>query len=466
MRKIIIVLLTALSSAAMTGQTLTVEQCRQKALEHNKKLEKAQCKVEQTHADAAYYKDNFFPKIDVLAGDMYSWGKTELTLPVGEMAGNMLSQIAPTLLQSGMVSQETLGAFSQIQMPDQEMEFKLKNTFFASAVLTQPLYVGGKITAAYKMSRIGERMARTNVRLTESEVIVETDEAYMLLVKTQRLVKVANSYKALLDELQSNVDAAVKHGVRMSNDALKVQVKRNEVELNVVKAENACRLAKMNLCQIIGEDLNSDISVEESNGSVSGLSTLINTGGNVDLSERPETDLLKGKTELAAANVRIAASDYLPQIVLMGGYGYLNGMELNGQKLFDNGSPSVGVTVKIPVLEYFTQGRHKINSAKAARRMAELEQEDSNERMMLESTQCGNNLNEAILEVQLTAKSSEHARRNMEMSKKQYEQGVETLSDYLDAQAMWQQAECDRIEAEYKCFIANSKYLKSVGKLR
>ena len=63
MRKIIIVLLTALSSAAMTGQTLTVEQCRQKALEHNKKLEKAQCKVEQTHADAAYYKDNFFRRL-------------------------------------------------------------------------------------------------------------------------------------------------------------------------------------------------------------------------------------------------------------------------------------------------------------------------------------------------------------------------------------------------------------------
>lgn len=468
MKRIYFIIYTLLfcSVAAGAQQTLTLNQCREKALEHNKSLRSAHLKVEKMDAEVKSYRANFMPRIDVLGGDFYNWGKTTLTFPTSQMAAGVMTELAPTLMQMGMTPQQ-LGALSQFKMQDMSMDFKMKNVFFAGAMLTQPLYMGGKINAAYKMAKLGQQMANANIRLTESEVIVETDMAYMQAVKAKQLVGVAKSYKALLDELQSNVDGAVRHGLRMRNDALKVQVKRNEVELNVQKAENAYRLACMNLCQVIGMDLNSEIAVDEAAAGMTAPQLQdARQLASIGISQRPEYEILQRKTDMASKNVRIAQSDYLPQVALMGGYSYLNGMELDGKRLFDHGSLTVGISVKIPVLEYFTQGRQKIRSARAEQQMAQLEQEELNEKMTLELTQCANNVSESALEVEITRKSAEVAAENLKMSKQQYEVGVEPLSDYLEAQAIWQKALADEIEARYQYFLAYSKYRKATGMLR
>lgn len=55
------------------------------------------------------------------------------------------------------------------------------------------------------------------------------------------------------------MESAHKHGLKPQNDVLKVQVKLNESELNIRKADNALRLATMNLCHYIGKPLTADI---------------------------------------------------------------------------------------------------------------------------------------------------------------------------------------------------------------
>ena len=117
---------------------------------------------------------------------------------------------------------------------------------------TEPLYMGGKITAGYKMNRLGLQMANTNVRLTEAEVLLQTDQAYVLCIRAKELGEVARSYKKLLEELQKNVDAAVRHGMKTRNDALKVQVKLNEAEMTLSQVDDGLQLSKMALAQLCG----------------------------------------------------------------------------------------------------------------------------------------------------------------------------------------------------------------------
>lgn len=466
MKKISIILSLFAISSAMMAQTLTLDECRKMALEHNKSLQSARVQEEKLKSDVKSYKANYMPKLDIIGLDAYTWGATDITLPFNSMAKDMLTQMAPTLIQSGMISQQQMMGLSQISLPEPSLELKMKNVLLASAVLTQPLYTGGKITSAYEMSKIGKEMASSNVKLTESQVIVSTTEAYLLAVKAKQLVCVAQSYKDLLDELQKNVDAAVKHGLKTRNDALKVQVKRNEVELNIQKAENAYRLACMNLCQVIGKDLNTKIVVDENclNESYKDIDAL--SLSNMSITERPEYTILNNKTRLAEKKVKLVKSDYLPTVAAIGGYTYLNGVELSGKKLFTGESSfSVGVSVKIPVLSYFTEGVHKTRSARAEQQIAQLEQEELNEKMTLELTQCANNYSESLLEVQITKKSTLQAEENMKMSKQQYDVGLEPLSDYLEAQALWQAAKASEIEARYQSQLANVKYLKAKGSL-
>ena len=51
--------------------------------------------------------------------------------------------------------------------------------------------------------------------------------------------------------------------MKPQNDVLKVQVKLNESELSLRKADNALRLASMNLCHYIGRPLTALIDISD-----------------------------------------------------------------------------------------------------------------------------------------------------------------------------------------------------------
>ncbi len=458
---------------SQVAQKLTLEQCREQALQHNKTLSTAKLQIKKQEADLKAMKTNFLPNFNLMATDFYNTSKVNLKpdlngiLP-GGMAGlnSLLAQLAASPVYAPLIT--GLQSYAQnIQMPDDFFEFKVGNVFGGSIMLTEPLYMGGKITAGYKMNQLGVQMANTNVRLKESDVLLQTDQAYVLCIRAKELGEVARSYRTLLLELQKNVEAAVRHGMKTRNDALKVQVKLNEAELNIVKADNASRLAQMNLAQIIGLPLTQQIDVTDLSefSELSNSSDYSKNTGNsalFDITRRPEYSLLSDKTDMARLQIKLTRSDFLPNVLLFGSYSYLHGMKLLGKTLFKNGSATVGVMLKVPIF-HFGEGPQKIRSAKAAYQIALLEQEDLNEKMQLEALQASNNLREAALEIDLTQKSVEQAAENMRMSKQQYEVGTEPLSDYLESHANWQQASASAVEARCAYLLAYSKYLKAIG---
>lgn len=147
--------------------------------------------------------------------------------------------------------------------PRLNLDYKVGTVYSGGIQMEQPLYMGGKIRAAYKMSLLGKEMAHLNEALTTSEVLLNTDKAYVQLVKAKEMKKVAEKYHALLTELSRNVKSAHQHGMKPQNDVLKVQVKLNDSELSLRKADNALRLASMNLCHYIGRPLTTQIDISD-----------------------------------------------------------------------------------------------------------------------------------------------------------------------------------------------------------
>ncbi len=464
---IICVTFSLLSSAK--AQTLTLDECRQRALENNKSLSSSRLLIQKQQFDLKAMKTNFLPKFRIMAADLYNTGKTTINPDLASTfasgianAQNVLAQLAANPAYTPLVSgiRSIAGGFS---LPDDFLQLKIGNVFTAGISLVEPIYAGGKITAGYKMSQLGVNMAQSKVRLTEQEVLLNTDQAYMLCIRAKEMGELARSYKSLLDELRKTVDNAVKHGMRTKNDALKVQVKQNEAELNIVKADNAYRLAQMNLAQVIGAPLTERIEV-----TADGLrqpnpeSTLVYDS--YDISERPEYSLLGDKTEMARLQVKLTRSEFLPNLAAFGSFNYINGMKLMNERLFNNASATVGVMFSMPIF-HFGEGIHKIRSAKAAYQITQMEQEELNEKMQLELLQATNQLQEAALELSITQKSVEQAEENMRMSRKQYEVGAETLSDHLESQTLWQQAKANAVDARCNYHLAYTKYLKARGGL-
>lgn len=462
MKRISITFIMAISLAASVHaqEVLTLDRCYSMALENNKELKSAKVTLEKTGYDKKSAKSLFFPDISLVAGDMYGFGSNTLTIPGGKLPIYTLDPSTGTYVPN--VTPNPDGSYTMNQyadFPDMKIKYEINNVFMGGIMLKQPIYMGGKITSAYKMSKIGEQIASQNVRLTESEVIVETDNAFINAVKAKEMCKVAGKYNEMLTELLKNVEGAYKHGMKTKNDVLKVQVKQNESILMMQKAQNAFKLAKMNLCHIIGMDMETDIDVAYDNMITENAATV---GG--DISARPEHEILSNKVELAKQNIAFTRSDFLPNIALSGGFAYANGVKIAGNKLMDNTTGSVMLTLNIPVF-HFGEGINKVKAAKAEHQIAMLEQSNLNEKMELELAQARNNLEESEIEMEITQKSLKQAEENMKMSKQQYEVGMELLTNYLEAQSIWQQAYADEINARCSHFIATSKYLKASGLL-
>ena len=430
-------------------ELLTLDQCRQLALDNNKRMAAANKQTQAAHYTMQSYRGNFFPNFTASGTGLYSTANGTFNIPRGNL---------PTFLPDANGQPTPNGGFAYF--PGIDLNYKVRTVWMGGVQVEQPIFMGGKILAAYKMARLGKQMAQLNENLTATEVILETDQAYALMIKAQEMNKVAESYHAVLQELMKNVQSAYKHGLKSKNDVLKVQVKLNESELAIRKAENALRLANMNLCHLIGKPLIDTLQISDDFPVIEqALETQVN-----DITARPEYHLLDKQVALAKQQVKLSRSELLPQVGIRGSYDYVHGLKVNEQRLFDNGGFSVMLNVTVPLF-HFGERINKVRASKAQLEQVRMEQADLNEKMYLELTQAANNLDEAKLQANLADRSLEQADENRRISKGEFDAGLEPLSDHLEAQALWQQAYETKVDAHFQLYLNYVKYLKAAGKL-
>ena len=446
-KKFTLILLLFCATTLHAQELLTLDQCRQLALDNNKRMVAASKQTQAAHYTVKSYKGNFFPNFIASGTGLYSTADGTFNIPGGNL---------PTFLPDANGQPTPNGGFAYF--PGIDLNYKVRTVWMGGIQVEQPIFMGGKILAAYRMATLGKQMAQLNENLTATEVILETDQAYALMVKAQEMNKVAESYHAVLQELMKNVQSAYKHGLKSKNDVLKVQVKLNESELSIRKAENALRLANMNLCHLIGKPLTETLQISDDFPVIEqAFETQIN-----DITARPEYSLLNKQVDMAKQQVKLSRSELLPQVGIRGSYDYIHGLKVNEQTLFDKGNFSVMLNVTIPLF-HFGERINKVRASKAQLEQVRMEQADLNEKMLLELTQAANNLDEAKLQTALADRSLEQADENRRISKGEYEAGLEPLSDHLEAQALWQQAYETKVDAHFQLYLSYVKYLKAAG---
>ena len=455
--RIIILALPLLALPALAaGEEVSLDRCREMALENNRRIAIARQADEQAAYTVKSHEGQLLSQILRgrirslrLVGERYETGPRRHTALRPKYSGGHRS---PAL-------EPWLDRLSLLRLPELSLKLDLNNSYLAGVSIEQPVYMGGKIHSAYRMARIGDELAALNVCLTEEEVIVETDRAYWTYVQTLELRKSAGAYKAVVEEFLRTVSNAVEAGMKSRNDLMKVQVQLNRAELQLQRADNGVQLSRMNLCQMVGLPLDSDIVPSESFGDETAPAA-----AGTDITARPEYTMLCKQVELKRQEQRFIQSDFLPSVGVRGGYNYTYGMKINGRPLFDNGGFSAIIAVSIPLF-HWGEGMNKVRAAKAETAMAELQRDEMAEKMELEAQQALNAVNEYILEVRLTESALSQAEENMQTSGNFYEAGMEPISDYLEAQAIWQNASAEYIAARAKLAISRSEYMKAAGLL-
>ena len=338
-----------------------------------------------------------------------------------------------------------------------------RSIIVGSAVVNQPIYLGGAITAANKMADIAEQMAGTSIDATEQNVLYDIDQAYWLVVSLKQKQQLAESYLNLVNKLNSDIHKMIDNGVATKADGLKVDVKANEADMAKMQVDNGLSLAKMLLCQLCGMPLDTDLSLADEDVSDVSVSTVSQQYDHEMASaNRPELRLLGDAVSLSEQNTKLIRATRLPQVALTGGYMVTNPNLFNGFDKSFNGMWTVGIMVRVPVLDW-GEGAYRVRATKYATKMARYELEEAREKVELQVTQCDYKLNEANKRLLTAEKNIKRADENLRCANLGFSEGVMGVTQVMEAQTAWNQAQSQKIDAQIDVRLSEAGMKKALG---
>lgn len=449
---------------------LNIQQCRAMALENSRQMAIAGKQKEKASYTTKSIKAGFLPRLSATGLGFYNQEKYSYKLKGGYLptyVPDAQGQLRPNIMLDPATGHPVTGPDGQpvfneyAFLPDIGIKIGLRGVYLAGVQVEQPVYLGGKVRAAYRMALTGEDIAEENFRLNRSEVLLATDKAYWQMVRVQEQVEAAGAYYKVVRELLKTVRNSQEVGMISDNDVLKVQVRSNEAELMLQKARNGLVLSGMDLCRLIGLPLETRLRLDDSLPETISPGLLEEGGG---IEQRPDYNLLKQEVELQQRQVLLTRSDFLPQLGISVGYGYGGGLELNGSA---DASASLNAlaSLKVPLF-YWGEGRNKVKVARAEQEISQLNLEKSAQLMQLEIASTRFNIQDALTRIRLSRTALSQAKENLRILKAEYEIGTENLSDLLEAQAQWQQAWSQWVDAKAMLRLSESEYLKAIGRLQ
>lgn len=493
-KKFLILMFWASAAAVAEAQTLSLDSCRAMALRNNKTLGVSRLKLEMAHNTAKAAKTKYLPKVDVVGGYEYmskqvSLLNTEQKTALTSLGTSLSTGLGPDvtaaitdLAQKGVITPDQAtqfgnlfnkmgtsmgGALNQVgQHIVDAFDTDTHNMFVVSAVLRQPIYMGGSIVAANRIARIGEDMAANSIASTTQSTLYDIDNTYWTVVSLRHKLRLANSFLELVTKLDGDVHKMIKEGVATRADGLRVDVKVNEAEMAVTQAENGLSLAKMLLCQLCGLPVGSDITLADENSDdlqVPAAQTAYNV--ETALENRPELKLLQNAVDISQQTTTIVRAAYLPQVALTGGYLMTNPNVYNGFENKFSGVWNVGVMVRIPVWNWF-EGTYKVRASKIAGSIAALELDDAREKVELQVNQSSFKVKESGRRLAIVEKNVENAEENLRCANLGFKEGVIQSTEVMEAQTAWLQAQSQRIDAKIDRILSQLSLQKSLGTLQ
>lgn len=501
MKKIVTIfaLLGTLLSAEAQN-TLSLDSCRAMALRNNKQINVSRLKKDVAYNLRKSARTQYLPKVDAMGG--YEWFSREISLlnkgqkstlsnigtdlssglsgGMNELLGQMVSQgqISPDAAQQlGQVLGEKMAPVAnKLNATGQGIvdafRTDTRNIFAGSVMLRQPIYMGGAIIAANKLADIGENMAANDLDLQTQTTLFSIDQAYWMVVSLKQKEKLAISYRDLVKKLNEDVHKMIKQGVATRADGLKVDVKVNEAEMQITQAEDGLALSKMLLCQLCGIPMNQEITLADEDKETLALSgTPVDTeqqrvaAQDSAMNTRPELRMLQNALDISKEATNMVRAVNLPHVMLTGGYMISNPNVFNGfQKKF-TGVWNVGVMVHVPVWNWF-DGAYKVRAAKAASNIAQMNLDDTREKIHLQITQNQFKVKEAQKKLNMAMKNIASAEENLRCANLGFKEGVMEVTDVMAAQTAWQKAQSQKIDAEIDVKLTQVGLNKALGILQ
>lgn len=446
MKRIGILLICGCCTAALAAQPKTVDDCIALATEHSTSLKVADETVRIAQNTRSQSISNYFPHIGVVGS--YQWNQKNLEL------------IDYGSIMYGMLIPAEIRHLTRID---------IQNVMVADVALVQPVFLGGKLVALNQMANYGQTVAKNNVKAMRDNVSLLTQENYWLVVSLAQKRALAHSMVELLTQTQKNVSHMIDEGIATPADLLNVEVRLNEVQLAESKIDQGLSMAKFNLMQLCGIDLNDTIVLADEAADTLSLQMADDVFSALDTANiydnRTDIANLELAKKITKKQETVVRSSLLPNVLLNANYFVSNPNLYKGfDKSFD-GMFNVGVSVTVPITGWIGGG-YRLNTAKANTHIKDLEIEAAKDKAQLELKQATFQYGQANSTLAAATTNKSTAEVNLRSAELRFDEGFSNPLALMEAQTAWLKAQTEYIDAQIGVRMAELTLQKVSGQVK
>lgn len=318
-----------------------------------------------------------------------------------------------------------------------------------------------------KAARSTREFYRINAQLTEEDVIERVaNNYYQVFVQRQQLAVLDSTY-ANTTKVRDIIKGQFDNGLARKIDLDRMNVNLSNINTQRQQIINAVQLQENALKFYMGMPINTPITLAQENFEV----TPMNLDEVPDTTQRNQYLLLKKQEELLGLQRKSVIAEYYPRLSLTAGYNYFGLGESfpwgagSADQVYWSDAATVGLNLSIPIFNGFGT-RSRVNQATIDLKNTEEDLKDTKLALDLAFENARTQIQNSIITINNQRENVTLAQEVLDNTQNNYQQGLATLTDLLDAENSYIQAQNNFTSALLDYKLAEVQLRKAKGELR
>ena len=332
-----------------------------------------------------------------------------------------------------------------------DLPFGQSNTWSLGIQINQPLYTGGRVSTGLDIAERVRRTSRHGVSESESEIVRDVRQAYLQALYSDSLVEIAAQSHELADEQVRLVESFEARGTASELDVLQARVERDNIEPQLVQAQNAARLAELQLKRLL------NIAIARPLELTSGLpdddlDVIIDRDEVVRAAlRRPVVLSARERVRVQEESIELARTGRRPTVSAFANFSW----QAFPDQIIPTSLPGtsewredwiVGLQASIPIFDGF-RAKGEIDEARSQWRSSVLEERQLRQGITMEAEATITELEASRAQIAARRSTVVEAERVFELAELRYETGMARLIELSNARLLLQQARVNEVEA-------------------
>ena len=380
---------------------------------------------------------------------------------------------------SSLYPQVDASAAYQLALRRQEMaeglSFGGKNTFNVAGNISLPLFVPS-VYRQMKMNRTQMETAVESARATRIDLVAAVRSAYYNVLLAEQSLEVLNEAVLTTQRVVDNTRSLYENGLAAEYDYLTAQVQLSNLKPQVLQAESAIEVTKLQLKMYLS--LPEDVDVEV-RGTLDDFRTAVMLGEDysTDISENTTLRTLDLQSQLLEHQEKLIQTTRMPTIAAFGQISYIGQERVEGlASLMGGGGQSaanqskfwwqypinIGAQISIPLFAGFKK-TNQLREVRNQRAQLELQRKYAEDGVRLQVEQAINTLLTARETMLSNERTVEQATKAYDITLTRYNAGAGTILELNSSQLALTQSQLSYSQSIYDYLTAYAQYEKTIG---